>query len=491
MEIHENGAYTLIDQAKEMVRLSEGMGSERVIKDEPAKRTLDTLRLFKRLMGAYRVAEVCSVATAAVREAANGKEFMRTVFEETGIEFQVISGLKEAYYDYIGVVNTIGHDTFYMVDTGGASTEVAYVENRVLKESFSIPYGAVNITELLLKKKMTKKNLATARDHIEGILDSLPWVMERGIPVVGLGGTIRSLAKYDKAVQGIPLNTIHHYTLTRANYDTFMGRIHNTINTEQIKALPGVNKSRADILLGGLLPLECIMERVNAKSLVISGNGLKEGLFYETFWLPRTGTRIVDNVLQHSIENAMKLYRVNLKHAYQVTDLALTMFDGLASRFDLGGKDRRILSTAGLLHDIGMAVEYYYHHYHGFYLTLNARLTGLELREQVMVAFCVGNHRDSKLKIDWTQYSTLINKKDMQKIEVMSMLLKIAEKLDRSESGVIQQLKVDVDDVARTVTLTLISNDDVELERYASSKLAEGFEKLFKYGLNIVVDSAL
>ena len=101
MKINPDGSYKMTEQVKEMVRLSENMGEEKTLKDEPVKRTINTLMLFKKIMNVHEVVNVYPIATAAVRQAANSESFLSLVKEKTGCEFNVIEGEKEAYYDYL------------------------------------------------------------------------------------------------------------------------------------------------------------------------------------------------------------------------------------------------------------------------------------------------------------------------------------------------------------------------------------------------------
>ncbi len=139
-----------IKRLKEMVRLSEDMGPDRVLQPAAMDRTLKALQGFKTELNKYADIDLKAVATAAVRQAKNQKEFLKRVKNEAGLIINVIPGTREAEYDFLGVINTLPIQNALIMDTGGASTELILVQNRKLQHLVSIPFGSVNLSERFL-----------------------------------------------------------------------------------------------------------------------------------------------------------------------------------------------------------------------------------------------------------------------------------------------------------------------------------------------------
>ncbi len=486
MKIFNDNSYKMLDEVKEMVRLSEGMGSDLTLKFTPMKRTINALKLFKKLIEVHQVEEIFLVATAAVRNATNQNEFLIQVKEETGFEFEVIEGVKEAYYAYLGVINTIDIDRCVIIDVGGASTELVLVEDRKIKESISFPFGAVILTERFIEKnEISSQKLKQLETYIRKQFLKVGWLKKAvGLPVVGLGGTARTLAKIDKNKIKFPLVSLHNYQIS---YEEMLSAYQKVVATKypQRKNIPGVNKDRADIIVGGLIPIKCLCQIIKTDRLIISGNGLREGVFFENYikeCVPNN--KLLEDVLYHSVNNALKNYDVNIKHSYHVRKLALSIFDQTTNLHGLGMEDRKLLSVAALLHDIGNYVDYYNHHKHGFYLVLNSRLNGLRNRELVICAFIVSMHREVDFKRDWRPYQMLINKKDFETIKKLSLFLNIAEKLDRSEYGTVEDIVCEVDE--DNVKMIVYSSTTPELEITAALKTQKDFKKIYNKKLKIV-----
>jgi exopolyphosphatase/guanosine-5'-triphosphate,3'-diphosphate pyrophosphatase len=484
MKVYEDASYKMIEQAKEMVRLSEGMGEERILKPLPMERTLDTLKLFKKLINVHQVDQIFPIATAAVRIARNQEAFLEKVQQETGFSFHVITGEEEAYYGYMGVINTIKLESALMIDIGGASTELVWIENKQLKKAVSLPYGAVTLTEMFLPKDTIEASaVKTLENFIKKQFDKIPWLKEAdGLPIVGLGGTIRTLAKINKHIIGFPLVSLHNYQITFQEVLAIYEKV-NHGNKAAIKKIPGVKKERGDILTAGLVPIKLLMEYIRGTQLIISGNGLREGVFYKNYLAMTQQQDLVEDVLLHSIENLLINYDMNRKHCYHVKDLALALFDETKEIHRLGQEERRLLMASALLHDIGMYIDYYNHHKHGFYLVLNSVLNGLRNRERLMCAFIVSNHREMKFREDWRNYTMLIDKNDHDIIRKLTIFLQIAEKLDRGGYGGVKNLYCSI--TPNKVKIRLQADHPVDLEISGAMKYEKCFEKIFHKGLEI------
>ena len=219
VEVFDNGGYNLLDQAKVMVRLSENLQCDKQLKDEPMNRTIHAIRLFKKLLNAYEVKNIIAVATAAVRMAENGIDFLERVEIETGVEFKIITGHEEAYYDYLGVVNSIALDDYVMIDIGGGSTEIALIENRQILESISLPFGSVILTEAFMGGDR-QAGFAQMENHIKSHMKKLDWLKRaEGYPVIGMGGVVRNVGKIDKQKKKYPAVSLHNYQISKK--DTF------------------------------------------------------------------------------------------------------------------------------------------------------------------------------------------------------------------------------------------------------------------------------
>lgn len=276
VDFEKNNAFVLKD-IRTIVRLSEGMGDEKQLQQTAVDRTLKALRDFKDIINNMAVDEVRAIATAALRNAKN-PELFTVPAREMGVDFEIVSGEKEAYYDYMGVVNTLPVKSCMIVDIGGASTELIYVENGINKNMVSIPMAAVNITEKYFSNSVASDDeLSYAVKQFNLQLQDVQWLKTvKDINVVGIGGTIRALAK----MHGIANEEVHGFTM---NKDHVFNNIYELVKipVDERASIDGIGRGRADIILGGVVPLLAIMDYINAPKLTSCISSLREGVMYD------------------------------------------------------------------------------------------------------------------------------------------------------------------------------------------------------------------
>jgi exopolyphosphatase/guanosine-5'-triphosphate,3'-diphosphate pyrophosphatase len=490
MKIHDDGSYYMLDEIKEMVRLSEGMAEhDNRLQGKAMQRTLSALKIFKKVLDMYQVEKLIAVATAAVRNSANGEEFLKMAKEKTGIELLVISGEREAYLDYLGVVNTTPLESFLLIDIGGASTEIGLVRERKLLEVTSIPIGAVNLTEKFqLSQAIPKEKEDNLHALIQGYLKDVGWLKEaKGLPIAALGGTVRTLAKIDKRLKNHPLEGIHMYALERnVIVDTFEKLI--SIEPISRNTLPGLNKERADIIVGGLAPLVNIIKDLDTKNIFISGNGLREGLFYEYLLEKETSIgagALLPDVLEHNLQNIINYNDLKGSHIDKIYELSSKLYEDLKPILNLRADYGKEIYVASLLHDIGRSVNFYNRYYHSFYLILNVQLYGLSQKEKLIAAFIAGYDDSRAFKKLLLYYRSMLTIEECSAIKKLSLLLRLAHMLDRSEMGSVKDLDCKIEN--KRITLRLKAQGDLDLELASLDILKKQFFKAFNRKLEIKV----
>lgn len=483
--VEQDHSYHMIEQAKSMVRLSEGMSEDAYLSPQAMERTKSALSMFKKLAGVHQVDEIRAVATAAVRQAKNRDVFLDLVREETDWELQVISGEKEAYYDYLGVVNTLPLQDFVLMDIGGGSTELAWIENRQLKKAVSLPLGAVLLTESFFPEgEVSQKGIHEAKERFDQVLDEIEWLDEvKGLPIVGLGGTWRSIAKLDRSATRNSIQRIHGYALERKEILEWVEDLWEMSRKERSKA-KGISVARAEVIVGGIVPIERVISRLKPKEVMISGNGVREGLFYEAYFNMMEKPVVVENVLSHSLSNIVKRYHESDHHLKQLDRLTQVMVEVLKPVYHFSRRDEELLRAAIRLHDIGMRIDYFNHQDHSFYLALNTNIYGLTHRELVQVAWIAGSHRvDRKLHQTIRQFSGYMNNEEKQRVEQLSAILMIAEQLDRAEDSRVTTFGASLTE--RSLILTAGSEEPIELEIVSARRASAAFRKAYRRTLLI------
>ena len=297
--------------------------------------------------------------------------------------------------------------------------------------------------------------------------------------MVGLGGTVRALAKIDQQQRSYPLGRLHGYELSLASIEHILHEMQSLPVNKRAK-IPGLNSDRADVILAGAIALARLMRQVGYNDLVVCGQGLREGLFYEQF-LHESEAPLVPDVRAFGLANLTYLYDVNWPHALHVERLATSLFDQLRSLHGYGAFERAVLSGAALLHDVGVAIDFYNHDEHSAYLILNADLPGFTHREIALMALLTEHHRRGTPDI--APFRGLLAQADEDCARKLSALLRLAEYLERSRTQVVQSIKCRLQ--AKAVQLTCLVRGDASTEVWSTQRNAEPFRQTFKRDLVI------
>lgn len=284
-QIDDYGGYTVIGYFREYVRLSENMGKEMTLKEEPMNRTIQALKDFKTRYTQYDNVVVKAVATAAVRGAKNQAEFLKRVKDEVGLDLQVISGSTEAYLDYVGVVNTLPVRNGIIMDCGGASTELIWVQNGACKERVSIPIGSVVLSQNYnLADTISASDLYSAMNAAGQKISTVRWLGQvHNLPLIALGGSNRTIAKIHRRevtdeVDELP--DIHGMHLPPHYIFNLISKL-ITMNKDERMKIPGLAKYRADVIVGGLIPISLVLRNLQVSEVIFSNCGLREGILFE------------------------------------------------------------------------------------------------------------------------------------------------------------------------------------------------------------------
>ena len=440
--IYHNSAYNLVYEQKESVRLSEGTDHTGMLQADTMEFALETLRIFADTCHRYDVGAKIAVATAAVRNAVNGQEFLKRVQAETGFTFDLLSGTEEAYYGFLGIINTLPEENFLQFDLGGGSIELAWVKNRQIQESISLPFGSVNTTEKFqTQDQINPKSLEELQKFMQKELGSIPWLKKaKGLPLVGTGGTIRTIAKIDQRRKKYPFPKLHNYRMGAISYSEIWKEMIQS-NLKERKKISGLGSDRADIIVAGSTIIMALLDIIKAPNLVISGCGVRDGIFFDYYRKMEKKDVVIPDILAHSTRNMLNFYKADEEHAHQVESLSLDIFDTLRDRSEFTSRDRKLLSVASQLHDIGITINYYDHARHSAYLVENARLYGLSHREQMICAVLVAWHGGSRTKQVRRYYGQFLDESDWQRSRRMGLILALGEAMEFTQSGIVLGLR--------------------------------------------------
>ncbi|HEV8218453.1 MAG TPA: Ppx/GppA phosphatase family protein [Gemmatimonadaceae bacterium] len=442
-DVSPEGAIQVVDEMKAAPRLVAGLATSGVIADtsmRAAVEAVERMATLARQLGAQRID---AVATSAVREASNAADLLAAIQRVAGLKVRVVDGDEEARLSFRSAVAhfDLGVGRTVVLDIGGGSLELALSAEGVIEHLSSLPFGAIRLTEEFFSSGISPKAVRRLRRAVgAGLKPEIPRRDWRGAQLIGSGGTFTNLAGIYLSRQGIlTARSVHAAHIPRADLEHILDMLVE-MSPEERREVPGLNPERADIIVAGLAVAAEVLRRLEARDIVVSRYGIREGLLLEA---ARVAPTIADpgEARARSVADFAERCHVEQPHSSHVQKLSLILFDALAARLGLDKTDRVTLADAALLHDAGYHISYERHHKHSYHLVLHADLLGMSPAEQVVVANVARYHRGSAPKRKQGNYGPL-DRTLRRRIKRLASILRVADGFDRGHVGAVVDVKV-------------------------------------------------
>jgi exopolyphosphatase/guanosine-5'-triphosphate,3'-diphosphate pyrophosphatase len=425
--------YRVLEQERQSVRLGHGVFVTGKLDPKAADAALKALADFRALADRYRVKKMRAVGTSALREARDGKAFVRRA-RNAGIPLEVLSEEDEARLISLGIMSGL---RFHLplglfLDIGGGSVEFAVANASTLFCLFSLPLGAVRLTEAFLANDPPRnREVRNLRDLVQEKLKPVVRRIqkEKFTMAFGSGGTITALAETDTLVGGE----------TQSGSMAILRRSRLKALLELLKDLPAVERAsmisgdprRADIIVAGGLVLHEIMAAAGLDYLFVSRRGLRDGLMVDLLQRHYSAAAPWHAGAERaeSLEQVCQKYLYDRPHAEHVSQLALNLYYQLHDLHQLPDKNASILHAAASLHDIGLFVAYPKHHKHSYYLIKSSGMNSFSKTDLDLIANVARYHRKAHPSQKHLGFSQL-QPEQQQVVRKLSAILRVADALD-------------------------------------------------------------
>ncbi len=496
-------SFKIISAEKDTVRLGERCQETGQLTPEAMKRSLSALKRCQELARGMNVEEILAVATSAVREAPNGREFLAQVEAELGLKIDLISGEEEARRIYLGVLSALefNNQPHVIIDIGGGSTEIILGDGGEPRYLSSTKVGAVRLTEQFVHTDpISNSEYQNLHDYVRGMLewptDSVRSHLRPGeIPrLIGTSGTIESLITifaWDKT--GFAPTSLGGYEMSLADLQALTQRLRK-LNYDQRSQILGMSERRAEIILTGAVILQEAMVLLGLKSIDTCNRALREGMIVDwmlTHGLIEDRLRYQSSVRQRSVISMAQKYRVNIENGERVAQFATSLFDQTQGVLhSWSDSERQLLWAAAMLHNCGHYVSHTAHHKHSYYLVRHGGLLGYTDAEVEAIANLARYHRRSPPRKKHENYRILTSQY-RQIVDQLSALLRLAVALDRRQIGAIRAVRCQYMPITRELLLHLepaSPGDDCSLELWSLDYKKDTFEA--EFGVKLITKLA-
>ncbi|SHN28329.1 exopolyphosphatase [Gracilibacillus kekensis] len=474
----QGGRLKEVENVKAVARLRTFLDEDNHLNKAGIERLVTTLKSFQDVLEIYPLQEVVCVATATIRQATNKEEIVIQAEKETGMTMRILSDQEEAYYGYLAVVNSTSISTGITVDIGGGSTEVTYFKDRELQHAHSFPFGALTLKEFFTKEIPTDDELQKLRIYLTKHFKTLPWLSDKEVPLIAIGGSARNLVQIDQNLKEYPLAGLHQYKM----YDTDIKNVSNyltSLKPEKLSKVEGLSKDRADIIIPAIEVFHSLYQITQADSFILSRKGLRDGVFYEQL-SKETGSILFPNVLEDSIQELINDYNLEPKQILHVQYLTRKLFDCLKENglIHLDKKDWNLLKRASYLCNLGEYIDAESSAQHTFYLLANRTIDGLMHKDRLRLALIASYKNKTVFKQFIKPYKSWFLKDERKRLRHLGALLKFSYCLDATKRQVIKDITCSHKN--NKLYLTLHCEGDATPEEYQSEKQKKHVEKAIK-----------
>jgi exopolyphosphatase/guanosine-5'-triphosphate,3'-diphosphate pyrophosphatase len=406
---------------KVMAGLGAGLRETGALDPESQRRALLALQRYHLLLKHMRVSQVQVVATAAVRDARNGLQFVREV-ERIGLPCKIISADEEARYSGLGVVSAFPGADGIVGDLGGGSLELVEVAQGATRRWISLPLGVLRVER---GKSRAKAALDVLRS---GLKESGLAGSGKGRPFYMVGGSWRALAQMDMAATHFPLPATHHYRM-KPRRIAALKRIAEA-GGEWTKAVSPARHASAPV---AAMLLQHIADELQPSGLIVSAFGLREGLLYSAL---RTSVRRKDPLVEAARDAGGGEHRFG-QHGDLLHEWIAPLFE------DKPGMERLRLASC-LLADVAWQAAPMFRADRGVEMALHGDWTAVDAAGRVIMAQALSSNfgRDS---LPDTQLQQLVKQEQLQRAHCWGLAMRLGQRLSGGVASVLERTSLSVD----------------------------------------------
>jgi exopolyphosphatase/guanosine-5'-triphosphate,3'-diphosphate pyrophosphatase len=474
---------------REVTRLGESVFRTGDVSEDALKAACAVLA---RMAAAYRkldVVGVRAVATSAIRDTRNQREFLARAAEAVGAPVEIISGREEARLIHLGVESVWPQrgKRVLIIDIGGGSAEIIAADRGHLLESYSKPLGAVRLFAAFLKDDPPLvRQLHQMHEYIQAKLDApLQRLGHTGWDrVIATSATASAVAAAVARTPRSKREEIDRLRVSTARvrklYLTLTG-----LGLAERRKITGIGPRRAEIIVPGTSVLLQFLQEFHLPAFYYSRAGVRDGIIADLA-ARNVGAELsrLTRDQRREVEEMGRRYGVSLDHARKVADISNLLFTALQPLHGLPPSSGKLLEAAAFLLDVGHYVSAVSHHKHSFYVVSNSDMAGFTDRERIMIAALCRYHRKSLPSPLHSLYQAL-SPEERNALLMMIPILRLADNLDRSPEHRIRGVDCRLRD-GGAVTLQVRATGDIDLEQWAAERAGQAFQQIYNRPISLV-----
>lgn len=476
------GYFAIEQQIKEPVRITQDLARDGYIKSARIDETISILKVFRRIMDSLKITNYLCYADPILATARNQIAFLDEIYKTVSLHFRVLSLEEQVDALHLACLHSLPVVKGLVCQIGDDSIQFVQYNRRMVVNSCSIPFGALNIAEKFADIKNPADKMDSVVDFITSKIREQKWMLEldEEIEFVGLGKVFEAIGVLCRKSTHYSLDIAHNYDVSEENFKSIFGLI-RTLDIDKGKRLKGISALRADVLACGIAIVKSIFNNISKSNIKISTCGEMYGLVARSI-LPQAEKPMVD-ILGYSLSSINEFYSNNDMN--NIYDLSVILYKQLKVLHRLNRNYVKVLRIAASMCLSGKRIAFDNYEKNGFNVIIGSNIYGATHREILMAGFVVASQNMDNFSLsEWVKYKDILADEDPTSVKKLGCIIKIATLLNVSDSNAVKDISCDI--LGDTVILKTAVEKDAKLEISQAMTMAVDFKKIFGKNLQIL-----
>ena len=457
-----------------------GLGKE-IDRDEllsPQTRSdiLGILKVYRKMIERYGAGKIIAISSNILLRARNYRGFIDEIYNNTGLNFTIMSDEDQIKSIFYSVVNSIDNAKGVFIYVGNYKSYIVKYNRRAILGSEILPFGSYNSIEnddfdasiKTLKKQIKVKDLIG-----EG---------EEEINFVGAGNAFLSLGKLAKKISRYPLDVDNNYVVDKETLDNTYNFIRG-LELDKIRKIKGVAYDDADKIANGLAVIKAIYEACNINEVTVSSANVRNGTFIQNVVM-NSQERLTD-LLTNSLDNYYEFSKDEFSINESVYNMAIILFKQLKVMHKLPRFYVKPLRIAAYMYDCGKSINAEDYVKYGFNKIVFSGISGASHRELLIAGFiCTCQNLDEFSLNEWIKYKDILTDEDLDAVRKLGVIVKLAVALNASRKPIVQDIVCDI--LGDSIIMKTVVEGDASYEILEGMKVAHDYKKVYKKSLQII-----
>ncbi len=482
IQIAEDGDIQVLENVIRSLAIGRDTFSQGRISPEMVDEVCQVLIGFKRIMREYKVKTKRVVATTAMREASNQDYVLEQIRVRTGLNVEVLSRSEERYLTRQAAFATVpdfrkrSAEGLLYTHIGSGTTQIAAYDQDGLSFSQSTQMGALRIRQML--SSIEEQTLRFSQVMEEFMISNMDFILQKGVRqpythylISGdIGERLYRICAGEKS----------EAEFARLSLDQFEKMYQKvlTMSSREIGETYEMEPERAALVVPSMLIVHTFCGITNAKWISFSFSGLLDGVLWELAATQENKLQrmqSLEDILSYT-KTIAKMFRCDMKHAQQVNEYALMLFDALSKAHGLNARHRLMLQIAVLLHDSGKFLNLNEHADHSAMIIHATEFTGISTEEKDMIAIMVRFHEGGEISGQDMEFMGF-GRKNRLVLAKLTGILRLANAMDYSHRRKLKNVKMSIH--GGRLVISAIVQQDATLENWKIRQFAEYIQDVF------------